>query len=348
MTAIAWIENGPPGASVSDVGAKMARLAELHTLGVRVPRGYSLTVQAFREHFARSGLAELVEDQLGALDADSDDASIRAATVHIESAFVSTPIEDALAAQIREAYDELSFRCRQVNVPVAVRSSAIGEDSAVASFAGIYETYLGVCGATHVLESVQRCWASMFSPRAVHYRLTHGLSHTDTPMAVGVMELVPAVVAGVAFSIHPVTGRGDRIVIEANFGWGESIVQGAVTPDHVEVDKTDLRMLRYDTGDKAVVAAYVESMDRINLIPMPARFCTERALTGDQIDAIADTVVAIEDHYQHSVDVEWVIDRSWRAGDQIYIVQARPAAGSPGRSDQDESGWNPASYVFGS
>ena len=132
-----------------------------------------------------------------------------------------------------------------------------------ASFAGIFDTYLGVSGPDRVLNAVRQCWASLFSTRAVACRLRAGTHHRDMPMAVGVIELIHARASGVAFSAHPVTGKTDRIVIETSWGWGEAVVQGLVTPDHIEVGKADGRVLKYQVADKTVVSAFDYAVGRV-------------------------------------------------------------------------------------
>ncbi|MDG5486714.1 PEP/pyruvate-binding domain-containing protein [Mycolicibacterium gadium] len=350
---LVWLEADAQVSSADVVGAKMARLAELSGFGVRVPRGFTVTVEAFQEHCDRSGLAAAIEKELSGLSDDTDHERVAAAADSIHSQFIDAPIGASLKALISDAYDDLCYECCNVNMPVAVRSSAIGEDSAQASHAGIFETVLGVAGVLEISRSIQECWASLFTARALHYRLEHGLSHFDSPMAVGVLELIPARASGVAFSIHPVTGRSDRLVIEATWGWGEAIVQGTVTPDHAEVGKSDLRLLSYDIGDKKVVSAFVPTRGRIEEIPMPSRLRNERVLDDPQVHAIADTVILIERSYGHPVDVEWVIERGWREGDPPCVVQARPESVHGGATDESgrapeepaDADWDPVAYA---
>jgi pyruvate,water dikinase len=233
-------------------------------------------------------------------------------------------MSDGLTASIIEAYEELCLRCVDVNVPTAVRSSATGEDAADASFAGIFDTYLGVSGPQRVLDAIRACWGSLFTGRALAYRLRKGISHHDMPIAVGVIELIHARASGVAFSVHPVTGKPDRVVIETSWGWGEAIVQGLVDPDHVEVGKSDGRELKYDVAHKKVVSAFDFADGRVTEIDMPAKLADRRVLDDEQIAAVTAAVTAIEQHYGYPVDVEWVIARHRRAGDPICIVQSRP------------------------
>ncbi len=236
----------------------------------------------------------------------------------------------------------MSFQRRDLNIPVAVRSSATGEDAADASFAGQFDTYLGVTGAQRLINSVRRCWSSLFTARAVGYRMCKKLNYRDSPMAVGVLELVHARTSGVAFSIHPVTGSRERMVIEGSWGWGEAVVQGLVEPDHIEVDKTDSRILEYRVSDKGVVSCFDYSQGLVVEQPMPKRLRKEPILDAEAVAALAAAVRDIENFYGYPVDVEWVLDRHWRPGEKVTIVQTRPVTVAP---EEKKVQWNPLAYI---
>jgi pyruvate,water dikinase len=348
--AIAWVDEIAPEHAVGVCGAKMGRLAELLQAGVSLPQGFTVTVEAYRRHWAQAGLDEVVDRVLGGLGPEAGPAEVEAAARSVRAELTSRKIGADLAALIGDAYEELSSRCFEINVPTAVRSSAIGEDSGAASFAGIFDTYLGVSGPDQVLQAVRQCWASLFNARAVAYRTRAGTHHRDMPMAVGVIELIHARASGVAFSAHPVTGKTDRIVIETNWGWGEAVVQGLVTPDHVEVGKADGRVLKYQVAAKNVVSAFDYAVGRVIETAMPARLVDRQVLDDEQIAAVVDAVLAVERYYGYPVDVEWVLDRHRREGEPVCVVQARPitttALAAPAPTE-----WNPAAmaakYIFG-
>jgi pyruvate,water dikinase len=346
--AIAWVDEIAPAQAVGACGAKMGRLAELYQAGVSLPEGFTVTVDAYRRHWEQSGLDEVAEAALGGLRPDAGPAEVEAAAAAIRAEVAGRDLDPDLAALIGDAYEDLSSRCYEINVPTAVRSSAIGEDSGTASFAGIFDSYLGMSGQDRVLDAIRACWASLFNARAVSYRLRAGTDHADMPMAVGVVELIHARASGVAFSAHPVTGKTDRVVIETNWGWGEAVVQGLVTPDHVEVGKADGRILKYQVADKTVVSAFDYAAGRVVETEMPARLVSQRVLDDEQITAITDAVLAVERHYGYPVDVEWVLDRHRREGDPICVVQARPVTVTTSQSTPTE--WNPAAmaakYIF--
>jgi pyruvate,water dikinase len=349
--AIAWVDEIPAELAVGVCGAKMGRLAELLQAGVSLPKGFTVTVEAYRRHWTQAGLDEVVDAVLGGLGSDAGPAEIDAAAGSVRAELIRRDISADLAALIGDAYEELSSRCFEINVPTAVRSSAIGEDSGTASFAGIFDTYLGVSGQDRVLDAVRQCWASLFNARAVAYRLRAGTHHRDMPMAVGVIELIHARASGVAFSAHPVTGKTDRIVIESSWGWGEAVVQGLVTPDHVEVGKADRRVLRYQVAAKNVVSAFDYAVGRVVETAMPARLVDRRVLDDEQIAAVVDAVLAVEGHYGYPVDVEWVLDRHRREGEPVCVVQARPVIVTAPQGAPAPTEWNPAAmaakYIFG-
>jgi pyruvate,water dikinase len=348
--AIAWVDEIAPDQAVGACGAKMGRLAELYRAGVSLPKGFTVTVDAYRRHWEQSRLDEVTDAALGCLGPDAGPAEVEAAAAAVRAEVAGRDLDADLAALIGDAYEELSSRCFEINVPTAVRSSAIGEDSGTASFAGIFDSYLGVSGPDRVLDAIRSCWASLFNARAVSYRLQAGTGHADMPMAVGVVELIHARASGVAFSAHPVTGKTDRVVIETNWGWGEAVVQGLVTPDHVEVGKADGRILKYQVADKTVVSAFDYAAGRVVETEMPARLVSQRVLDDEQITAITDAVLTVERHYGYPVDVEWVLDRHRREGEPVCVVQARPVTVVNPAAEPAPTQWNPAAmaakYVF--
>ena len=291
----------------------------------------------------------MADAALGALGPAAGPAEIEAAASAVRAELAGRDLSTDLAAQIGDAYEELSSRCFEINVATAVRSSAIGEDSGTASFAGIFDTYLGVSGPDRVLDAVRPAGPACSTRARWPTGCGRARSHRDMPMAVGVIELIHARASGVAFSAHPVTGKTDRIVIETSWGWGEAVVQGLVTPDHIEVGKADGRVLKYQVADKTVVSAFDYAVGRVVETEMPARLVSRRVLDEEQIAAITDAVLAVERHYGYPVDVEWVLDRHRREGEPVCVVQARPVTVTAPQAAPTD--WNPAAmaakYVFG-
>lgn len=243
-----------------------------------------------------------------------------------------TPAE--LTAQIAAAYETL---CGAELLPVVVRSSALDEDGEQASFAGVYESVLGVVGADGIEAAVQECWAAADSERAASYRERMGQAGAGpSAMAVGVMLMVAARSSGVAFTVDPLTGREDRYVVEATVGFGEPVVQGVVTPDRIEVAAEDGRILRYQAGDKRVALTYADG--RMSRAEVPAGAAREHALSTAEIAVLRDLLCSVVDIAGHPVDCEWVIDEDGRA----WIVQWRAVTALP---EDDSLEWDPAEYA---
>ena len=302
----------------------MARLGKLRRIAIKVPDGFCVSTDGFKNFIKSNNLEDRIIDKVNSIINVEDLESVEFVSKEIRQIIINSSIPEDLSQSIREAYQKLSFQCLDINLPTAVRSSATGEDSSESSFAGQFDTYLGITGRARLVKSVQKCWASLFTGRALSYRLKNNLSHKDSPMAVGVLELVNARVSGVAFSIHPVSGSKDRMVIEGNWGWGEAVVQGIVTPDHIEVGKSDLRILDHQISNKEIVSAFNYAKGIIIERKMPKLFRNEPILNDEEILTICKTVKEIETSYGYPVDVEWVIDKNRRVGDPIIIVQTRP------------------------
>lgn len=262
--------------------------------------------------------------------------------IDVPAGFVVTPVayelnhgdlDEELKEKISAAYRLL---CAGAEKPVVVRSSALDEDGAKASFAGIYESYLGVLGADQVVAAVRACWSGLHSERAVAYRERLGGAGPTNSMAVGVMTMVPARSSGVAFTVDPVTGRGDRLIIEASWGFGEPVVQGVVIPDRIEI-ADDGRVLRYQTGDKRIALVY-GSGGRMEHVQLPTDQAHTPALTSEEAVLLSERVREVADLAGQPVDCEWVIDESG----EVWIVQWRSVTALPAT---DAPLWDPAEYA---
>ena len=295
--------------------------------GVQVPQGFAVTVDAYRRHCAESGLDARIDEVIGGLG-DRPGATSRWRRRRRGSGSCSRPprCPTRLTAAITEAYEELCLRCVDVNVPTAVRSSATGEDAADASFAGIFDTYLGVSGTPRVLDAVRRCWGSLFTGRALAYRLRKGISHHDMPIAVGVIELIHARASGVAFSVHPVTGKADRVVIETSLGLGRGDRAGPGRPRphrggqvrRAGAAATTSRTRRWSRRSTSPTAGSPRSTCRPS-------WPTASVLDDEQIAAVTDAVTAIERALR--------LPGGRRVGDR-----AAPPGGRPGLHRADPAG----------
>src|SRR5690349_5802582 len=269
---------------VARAGGKAANLGELIAAGFPVPGGFCVTTAAY----ARAAGEVSALDPAGARDL-----------------LRSRPLPDDVAAAVTAAYRALGGGAA---VPVAVRSSATAEDLPTASFAGQQDTYLNVVGAGAVLDAVHRCWASLWTDRAVAYRASAGIEHAAVALAVVVQQMVDARVAGVLFTADPVSGRRTSTVLDASPGLGEAVVSGAVNPDHVVVDGG---RIDYRPGDKAVevrarAGGGTEQVARTGA-------ADERALTDEQVRTLEALGRRVEAHYGAPQDIEWAFDGSGAA-----------------------------------
>ena len=302
------------------VGAKMARLGKVIAAGYAVPRGFVLDVSAFRDAMGDETIAAAHAEAMEGIGVDSTAEELASVRPRMRAVFDTYTFPEELYESLREAHDALGE-----GVPLAVRSSAIGEDSQNASFAGQFETTLGVIGFDAMMAALRSCWSSPYSASALAYRASRGMLDRPMDMAVGVLELVKPRVAGVAFSVQPVTRRKNRVVVEANWGLGETVVGGLVSPDHAEVGKTDLRILEYTVGGKQCVIAFDESQGKVLERETSAEDKSVRCLSDDELMAIAATTVELEDLFGHAGDVEWALVPDAEGGaSRVVVLQVRP------------------------
>ncbi|WP_214402662.1 PEP/pyruvate-binding domain-containing protein [Pseudonocardia lacus] len=291
--------DSPAARHLELVGGKAANLAELLAAGFTVPPGFCVVTDAYREVARTAGLAAVIDRERG--------TGLAAAA---RTALLDAPVPPAVARAVVEGYAALGDE-----VPVAVRSSATAEDLPSASFAGQQDTYLNVVGATAVLDAVRRCWASLWTDRAVAYRETAGIDQGAVALAVVVQLMVDVRSAGVLFTADPVSGGRHRSVIDANPGLGEAVVSGAVNPDHVVVD--DGR-IDYRPGDKAVEIRALPGggTERVER----AGAAHERTLTDEQVRELVELGRRVEAHFGAPQDIEWAYDRDGGA----WLTQSRP------------------------
>ncbi|NUS42690.1 MAG: phosphoenolpyruvate synthase [Mycobacteriaceae bacterium] len=305
-----------------EAGGKGANLGELAFAGFPVPPGFVVLRSGYLEAMRRGEVdVELAAEHRQALAAVGDDKELarRCDRMRSSVAVAGMPAElrDAVVAAYHGLGDSSDDGVAQDAVPVAVRSSATGEDGASASFAGMNASFTNVTGADAVVEAVRRCWASLFSPRAESYRAERGFTE-DPAMAVVVQRMVAPRSSGVAFTADPSTGATDRVVIEAARGQGEVVVSGAVEPDHYVVSKGELRIIQARSGNqKFQIIAGAKGGDRRVAV---AEAAGQRVLDDDMILGIAQLAIAVEQHHRKAQDVEWAVDEERRC----WLVQARP------------------------
>jgi pyruvate,water dikinase len=300
------------------VGGKCASLGDMTQAGVNVPPGFAVTTDAFQAMLDHHNLQAEIIRALANVDADDLDKVDRAAQsirVRIRSHHLPQELEDA----IRAAYIAMGD-----NVPVAVRSSATAEDLPDASFAGQQDTYLWVIGADDVVAKVRDCWASLYTTRAVAYRTENGISNTDVLMSVGVQKMVNARAAGVAMTLDPNTGDRTRVMIDASWGLGETVVSGLVTPDNYSVEKVLEQIVDRKISDKHVeLVPDIELGEALEREVEASRRNTP-CLSDDEVLAIVRLAKQLERQKKCPQDIEWAIDADLPAGENLLALQSRP------------------------
>ena len=336
---VLWLDEVGAG-DVAVVGGKNASLGEmirkLGAAGVAVPPGFATTAEAFRDYIAANGIGQAIADRLAAFRAGL--ASLAETGAAIRRLFLDGHFPEPTARAIVEAYRGLAARTGIADPAVAVRSSATAEDLPNASFAGQQETFLNVVGERAVLDACRHCYASLYTDRAISYREMQGFAHEKVALSVGVQLMVRADrgAAGIMFTLDTESGFPGVVVISANWGLGEPIVQGAVNPDRYLVfkpaldDPAKVPILEMQRGEKRVKMVYAEGGSaRTALVETTGRERDSFVLSASEILALARWGVAIERHYGRPMDIEWAKDGITGA---LAIVQARPETVHGGRT----------------
>lgn len=301
------------------VGGKAANLGELFSAGLKVPEGFCLTTEAYREVAGAPGAmlpglaAVHTALKTGSAAGAGGTSTLAELAAGARGAILAAPIPPGIATAVEQAYAALG-----PDVPVAVRSSATAEDLPFASFAGQQDTYLNVVGSEAVLDAVRSCWASLWTDRATTYRARLGVDPDDVALAVVVQRMVDVDAAGIMFTANPVTGRRGQAIIDASPGLGEAVVSGAVNPDHYVVDTVTGRTVERTLGDK-----------RIRIQPLPGggteavevpHGMDSPCLTEEQVAGLAGLGLRTEQYFAAPQDIEWAIDRSGA----VWLTQSRP------------------------
>ena len=312
---------------VALVGGKNASLGEMRrhltALGINVPDGFALTTEAYRHFVAANGLEAVLAAELPRAEQHLAEAGAA-----IRRAFEAGRLPDDLAAALRDRYRDLGVRLGRASPAVAVRSSATAEDLPDASFAGQQETYLNVVGEEALGAAVVRCFASLFTDRAIAYRAHHGIAHETVALSVGVQEMVRSDVgaAGVAFTLDTETGFRSLVVLTGAWGLGENVVKGTVNPDEWRVfkpllDETGVRPILDHRPGLKQVKMVLDSDHRPVNVETGAEERARSCLSDDDVLTLSRWCVRIEQHYARPMDIEWARDG---VTGSLHIVQARP------------------------
>lgn len=295
-------------------GGKGANLGEMSAAGLPVPPGFVVTTNASRDFFDANGITARIASELAGLNPDDTAALSRAADT-LRNIVISGEMPRDVKREIEERYSAISA----TPVRVAVRSSATAEDSAQFSFAGMFESYLNVSGNDSLLDAVKRCWASAFGARVLFYRLKQGMPG-EMLVAVIVQKMIDSDKSGVIFTTDPASRDASRIVIEGAWGLGESVVQGAVTPDRHVIDKKTLEVISTSIAQKEFLLEWDEKSKRTARIELTgdAR-STAPVLTAAEIRGLSELARRVEQRYGKPQDIEFAIE-----GNDIFLTQTRP------------------------
>ncbi|MEB3847185.1 MAG: phosphoenolpyruvate synthase, partial [Desulfurococcales archaeon] len=343
---VIWLEEA--GKELHEkVGGKAAGLGEMIKAGIPVPPGFVVTSDAYKDFVLETGIAGYIKHILETVIVSGKPQEYEKASELIRSKFMRATVPHAIREQIIEAYRELAKKTGVENPRVAVRSSATVEDLPEASFAGQQDTYLNVQGEEEVVEYVKRAWASLWTARALSYRDSLNVSHEYAEIAVVVQKMVNSRSSGVMFTLHPVTGEEDKIVIESAWGLGEYVVGGIVTPDQFVIDKNTFQIISkriakkekalfYDPDSKSNVEVKIpaneEEMKELKAkYPAIAKLIEEHGITPDapsltdnEVKHLAQLAIKVEGHFGRHMDIEWAIDADLGSPEGVFLVQARP------------------------
>ncbi len=312
------------------VGGKNASLGEmvryLSPLGVNVPLGFATTRDAYQLLLSQNTLLERIESFMSDLDVE-DVRQLQACGKAVRELILNTTLPIALEEEIIEAYSQLSQSYARTDIDVAVRSSATAEDLPDASFAGQQESFLNISGARALLLHVKKCFASLFTDRAISYRYSRGFDHRDVSLCVGIQKMVRSdrSSSGVMFTIDTQSGSDNVIMINSVLGLGENIVGGRINPDAFYVFKPTLKenksaIIKRQLGSKEMKMIYDEKLKTLNIPTTPSeRECF--SLNDADVITLARYGLSIEEHYGVAMDIEWAKDAY---DGKLYIVQARP------------------------
>ncbi len=319
---VLWFDECDIG-DVPVVGGKCASLGELLKAEIPVPPGFAVTVNAYRRFLDEGGIRDEILSLLEEIDHEDID-SVEKASKSIRELIEKTPLGMELEDYIGEFYRLLSKFCNFPAVPAAVRSSATAEDLPGASFAGQQDTFLWIRGIDDVIAHILKCWSSLFTARAIAYRSRMGFPHDKVAISVAVQKMVKAVTAGVMFTINPASGDPSSIVIDANWGFGESVVSGEATPDNFVVNKITLSIIKRTIAEKEILYTLNHETHSVEKQEIPLERKNEQCLLDDEVVELAKIGKLIEKHYGKAMDVEWAIDKDLPRSGQIMILQSRP------------------------
>ena len=315
--------------SIDLVGGKGANLGELVKAGFPVPKGYCISVDAYKS-IVESDIQEKINKIIAAVDWNKP-SDIEERALQIRELIMNIPIPDEIKKEIVCAYYHLSQAEQPNGAAVAVRSSATAEDLPDASFAGQQETYLNIRGEHELLINVKCCWASLWTARAMAYRHKQNYDHSKVYLSIVIQRMVEAEAAGVAFTANPLNGREDEILINSSYGLGEVVVAGIVTPDNFILDRKTLGIKTRLLGSKEK-RLEMDPTGRTQQVDVPIDQRNKFSLSDAQIRELGELAIRVEEHYQVPQDIEWAFAKG-----KVYLLQARPVTALGPEVNQDDT-----------
>ncbi|NLV88234.1 MAG: phosphoenolpyruvate synthase [Tissierellia bacterium] len=306
------------------VGGKGANLGELTQKGLDVPPGFCVTAGAYNHFINYAELDEVIRELINGLD-EEDSSMLQRVSKAIQDRINDGDIPEDLKKEIIKAYKDLSSHIGLDNPEVAVRSSATAEDLPEASFAGQQDTYLHISGVEELINYVRRCWASLWTARAIYYRVKQNFDHFDVSLSVVIQKMVNSGKSGVMFTANPINNNTDEIMINASWGLGEAVVSGSVTPDEYLVNKKSKEIIERHIAEKNTMI--VKKQDGVGTEEVKVadyigeEYVNSQCLTDEEIMVLVDYGLKIEELYGAHQDIEWGFDKDTK---KLYILQSRP------------------------
>jgi pyruvate,water dikinase len=303
------------------VGGKSASLGEMtQSTGVPVPYGFATTAKAFTYYLSKNKISNEIAKILEEIKDPDDTKTLQSVGSRIRKIIANAEMPNDLKLDIVKAYKLLEKNVGSKNPFVAVRSSATAEDLPDASFAGQQETYLNIHTEDEVIEKIKECFASLFTDRAIFYRIQKGFDHMDVALSAAVQVMVYSKSSGVIFTLNVANGDRSVVLIESAYGLGEFVVQGTVTPDEYHVRKSDLEIIKKNIPKKSIQLIRTPS-GGTETQPVPDELQDKQTITNEQVKILAEYALKIEDHYKKPMDIEWGLDERTN---KLFILQARP------------------------
>jgi len=308
MENILWFEKIKKS-NINLVGGKGANLGEMF-FNFPIPNGFCVTTIAYKSFLEENKIIKKINSLVNSLDIN-DTTELDNVSKKLRNMIMFSKFSNSLSNEIISSYNKIKGY-------VAVRSSATAEDLEEASFAGQQDTYLNIKGNIDLLDAIKRCFASLYTSRAIYYRVTNNFKHEDVLISVVVQQMVQSKVAGVMFTANPINKSKDEMVIEGSYGLGEMIVSGMVTPDTFMLKKSPLSIYNKFIGEKNKMMKKEESKNKIIEVPSDKKL--KPSISDENVIKLAEIGLKIENHYKKPMDIEWAFDDDGK----LFILQARP------------------------